>query len=235
MSAQATPSRTTRRPGIRRGKPGRYNHSASVVCMCCRRLTSRHGRCGSDCLLSSDAVAVAVAAEVRAKVEQQPKPQPNPLQAHDASWKDDKIRQGRPRHENAAYQRPDPVGPGELERPGPRAEGESEARCIHQPPDHKKDPWAKHEQDGDVTAYVFLLCSGSVSRLARNDPAVKPLHSHLMSNPTVMLDFPEVCGQRAQTTICAGPAIRPSPAPRAYLHVTAGSELQAVRDRRDDH
>ena len=117
----------------------------------------------------------------------------------------------------------------------PRKDYAAEARRIHEPPEYKKDPWAKHKQDGDETAHVFLLCSGSVSKLARNDPVVKPLHSHLMSSPTVMLDFPQVCGQRAQTTICAGPAIRPSPAPRAYLYVTAGGGLQAVRDRRDDH
>ena len=53
------------------------------------------------------------------------------------------------------------------------------------------------------------------------------------SNRAEVIDFPQVCGRRAQTTICAGPAIRPSPAPRPYLHVTADGELQAARDGRD--
>jgi hypothetical protein len=131
-------------------------------------------------------VAVA-AAKVRAKVNQQAKPQPNPVQAYDAPWKDDEIRQGRPRHENGAYHRPDPVGQGEMERPDIGAKGELEARQIYEPPEQNSEPWTKQKQDGDETAHIFLLCSGIASRLAGNDPAVKPPHSRLMSNLTEMI------------------------------------------------
>jgi hypothetical protein len=68
--------------------------------------------------MARDELAVAVAAaKVRAQVDQQANPQPNPVQSHDAPRKDDKIRQGRPRHENGANQRPDPEGPGEVVLP----------------------------------------------------------------------------------------------------------------------
>jgi len=123
---------------------------------------------------SSDAVAVAVAATVRAKVDQQSKPQPKPVQAHDAPWKDGKIRQGRPRYQNGAQHRPDPERQGEMERPGLRVEGEIEARRIHKPPDQNSEPRTEKKQGGDETAHGFLLCSGIASRLARNDPAAKP-------------------------------------------------------------
>ena len=106
---------------------------------------------------ASDAAAVAVAAAVRAKVDQQAKPQPKPVQAYDAPWEDDQIRQGRPRHENGAYQRPDPVGPGEMERPDIGAEGELEAHRIYEPPDQNSEPWTEQEYSCDETARGFLL------------------------------------------------------------------------------
>ena len=67
-----------------------------------------------------------------------------------------------------------PQGEGEMERLRPRLEGEVETRRIHEPPDHKSEPWTEQKQGGDETAHVLLLCSGIASRLARNDPAVKP-------------------------------------------------------------
>jgi len=122
-----------------------------------------------------NAVAVAVtAANVRAKVDQQPEPYPKPGRAPEAPWKDDKIRQGRPRHENGAKQRPDPEGPGDRERKGLWVEGESEERRIQEPPDHKSDPRTGQKQDGDQTAHIPPLCGSLASRLARDDRAVKP-------------------------------------------------------------